>query len=463
MSRVTNAYKIRVVKERKKVCTKCKIEQPLDCFGVCSDSFDGRRQQCNGCRHEYYVNHQEDTKQRAKEWRIKHKPVKPIKIVKEGYKICNTCNNEKPHSEFHKNNRRKDKYSSFCKGCAKERANQRHLGYKLCGKRVCSRCKIEKPVSEFYDSSTVPYCIQCVAKYVKQKRIQNKTIAVGKQATGAKVCNRCNREKPYSKFYRDYVRPDGYSLLCKRCASNYQKLIQKEKKAQWEGGTGLSVNKTKVCSICEVKQSLENFDISCRSIDGRHDYCKLCKKQQYVENKEEVKGRAIRYYAENKEHAKKMVAHYRKNNRSKINEREKKRRMRDPVYKLRCDVSRAILQFLKGNGGSKNGESILKHIEFSPKQLKEHLESLFTSEMNWNNHGSFWHIHHIKPASYFTCSTMEDPMFKICWGLSNLMPLNKRKNLELGGLWHGKKLTLEQHIDKSLSYLPKGKEKILCH
>ena len=38
---------------------------------------------------------------------------------------------------------------------------------------------------------------------------------------GYKSCNKCSSDKPFSKFYRNKSRPDGYAGFCKSCMNNY--------------------------------------------------------------------------------------------------------------------------------------------------------------------------------------------------------------------------------------------------
>lgn len=49
--------------------------------------------------------------------------------------------------------------------------------------------------------------------------------------------------------------------------------------------------------------------------------------------------------------------------------------------------------------------------------------------MSWNNQGSYWHIDHIVPLSWFPYQTVEEQAFKDCWALANLQPLEAKANL----------------------------------
>ena len=73
---------------------------------------------------------------------------------------------------------------------------------------------------------------------------------------------------------------------------------------------------------------------------------------------------------------------------------------------------------------------------YSPKELKEHLESQFTDGMSWDNM-SEWHIDHIRPVSSFNFTTTECEDFKKCWALENLQPLWAADNLAKNNKWDG--------------------------
>jgi len=68
---------------------------------------------------------------------------------------------------------------------------------------------------------------------------------------------------------------------------------------------------------------------------------------------------------------------------------------------------------------------------YTPTQLMRHLESQFVEGMSWDNTDE-WHIDHIRPASSFTFTSMDDPEFKACWALDNLQPLWGPDNLSKG-------------------------------
>lgn len=133
---------------------------------------------------------------------------------------------------------------------------------------------------------------------------------------------------------------------------------------------------------------------------------------------------------------------YRQNNKDKINQYYRNKRINDPCYRLRKICSGSINYYLKSNGSSKNNESCLKYLPYTIQELKEHLEKQFESWMTWDNQGTYnsvtwnedqstwtWQLDHIIPQSTFKYISMEDQSFKECWSLSNLRPLSAKQNI----------------------------------
>jgi 5-methylcytosine-specific restriction endonuclease McrA len=98
----------------------------------------------------------------------------------------------------------------------------------------------------------------------------------------------------------------------------------------------------------------------------------------------------------------------------------KKRLQEDPEYKLRHTLGIKLSSFIRSIKGADMflGCDILQFIK--------HVESQFTSEMNWSNHGTVWEIDHKKPISLFKLSNLEEQ--KLCFHYTNLQPLLKNSN-----------------------------------
>lgn len=99
---------------------------------------------------------------------------------------------------------------------------------------------------------------------------------------------------------------------------------------------------TKICSKCGIEKELNEFPKRKISKDGHASSCKICKKEWYEENKEEIAKRKKEYYKDNKEKMNKNMKEwyednkeevarkakeYRINNKERIVKREKKYRI----------------------------------------------------------------------------------------------------------------------------------------
>jgi hypothetical protein len=194
------------------------------------------------------------------------------------------------------------------------------------------------------------------------------------------------------------------------------------------------------CRLCALQNRKEHYP---EIKEERADYIR----QYYRENKETILEQNKNYIAENQEQRTAYLHTYYQNNKNEIidknHTRHKIRRKEDPAYRLRKDLSTRIYAELKKVGGSKNGESILKHFLYSIQELKEHLENQFETWMTWENQGKYnaatwkdddittwtWQLDHIIPQANLPYTSMEDDNFKKCWALSNLRPLSAKQNV----------------------------------
>jgi len=204
----------------------------------------------------------------------------------------------------------------------------------------------------------------------------------------------------------------------------------------------------KICRICNELKTLTEFHKKKDTKDGHRNECKECVKdlqKKYKEApgfKEKRKEYDKKRYQENKEFRNKQKKEWYYNNREHVLEQKKeylsrvevkKRRKewnkeynknnKDIIYRYRRNnphiiVWRSILNStLKRMNTKKSGHTI-EELGYNADELKLHIESLFTPDMNWKNHGE-WHIDHIKPVSSFDKNTD----VSIVCALDNLQPL----------------------------------------
>jgi hypothetical protein len=85
-------------------------------------------------------------------------------------------------------------------------------------------------------------------------------------------------------------------------------------------------------------------------------------------SRKEVKDRMVQYRIDNRKELRKKEKAWRDKNPDKaiaIAKRKSRKRMQNPLVKIRCNVSRGIGLALRRQGFSKAGESIMKYLDFS--------------------------------------------------------------------------------------------------
>jgi len=165
----------------------------------------------------------------------------------------------------------------------------------------------------------------------------------------------------------------------------------------------------RICSICMVKKTISNFYLKKELYTkyGLRKKCKFCKVCQEKVRKE------------------------------KQNKYVNIRCKNDPKFKLNKIFTTNFRDVVKGS-------SKKIFLDYTMKELKEHLESLFESWMTWENWGRYnpktwddndtstwtWQIDHIIPKSKFNYTSVNDKDFKKCWALSNLRPYSAKLNIK---------------------------------
>ena len=190
-------------------------------------------------------------------------------------------------------------------------------------------------------------------------------------------CSKCKEIKPESSFSIRKDRKRGYHSRCKPCSAKIHREQPKNDNPQMTG--------QKLCTKCSMFNHITYFFANRGHKDGRDAQCKRCR------------------------HKTRM---HRLNTKPEARITENLRRR-----------TRAVLE------GINKSDNTLALIGCSPKELKKHLESLFTKGMSWSNYGK-WHIDHIKPCSSFDL-TIESQQ-RECFNYQNLQPLWARDNLSKG-------------------------------
>jgi hypothetical protein len=155
----------------------------------------------------------------------------------------------------------------------------------------------------------------------------------------------------------------------------------------------------KKCRICNIEKPLDSFCVKKDEKDGRHRYCKECKKiaskKEYSVNKEVHLKRTNKWHKENKDHHNKLMKSHYHSNKDYYRQWNRDKMDTDPLFRLRKSISALINHHLK-KGKSKR---TLDYLGCTIQEYKAYLEPMFTPEMNWNNYGNYWEIDHIFPLA----------------------------------------------------------------
>ena len=207
-------------------------------------------------------------------------------------------------------------------------------------------------------------------------------------------CNKCHQLKNKTDFSKVATLTRGYHYRCKSC-------IREDTKEY------------RVNNLEKSKKSVSDW----AKRNRKHINAK--RKERYYKNREEIleKNKINRpeWYKKNRS---RILAYHRKYSKRQYDT--------NPQYKIKellgCRI-RALLRDVKTNKKLRT----LDLIGCSPEFLVKHIESQFTPEMNWTNHGILWHLDHYFPCCQFDLTKEEEQ--RKCFHYSNLRPLLKQENL----------------------------------
>ena len=160
--------------------------------------------------------------------------------------------------------------------------------------------------------------------------------------------------------------------------------------------------------------------------------------RSYLSNREAQLARSCKWAKNNREASRIIKRRNKEKYRAQYNKAEVQRVRQkcktDYSYHLNRRMSKAVWDFLKSNGRSKNLNSWVSFVDYDISELVKHIENQFTTDMTWDNYGPYWHIDHIVPRSFFVKHPFKDKdyLFKCCWSLHNLRPLKSKDNISKG-------------------------------
>jgi hypothetical protein len=190
----------------------------------------------------------------------------------------------------------------------------------------------------------------------------------------------------------------------------------------------------KICSsnTCGEKP-ISEFYFDKNKNNGKGVYfsiCKQCSKNKSIEyaknNPEVIKNIRKKYNSTHKEQilkysisydSKEVQKCFYKNNKEKFFKYKKERRKKDPIFKITENIRTRIYSYIKNNSTKS-----IKYLGCDIDFYKKYLESQFTTDMNWDNYGTYWEIDHIKQLCKFNMENIEE-QFK-AFNYINTRPLS---------------------------------------
>lgn len=174
---------------------------------------------------------------------------------------------------------------------------------------------------------------------------------------------------------------------------------------------------------------------------GKYTEEQKAAKREYVRNRrEDAKANGIKlpgddWAKNNPERHRENGKKWRENNPEKIGELQRKYQSnrRNTSWGKITNRFHAILQveLRQCSPWYSRDSKYTRALGYSFYDLYAHIASQFKEGMSWDNWGD-WHIDHIKPLKLFRYESLDDPLFKEAWALSNLRPLWKVENLRKG-------------------------------
>ena len=179
-----------------------------------------------------------------------------------------------------------------------------------------------------------------------------------------------------------------------------------------------------------IKQIQKNY------YENNKDKVKQMQKEYANKNKDILRDKQKEYREANKDKTKEYLKDYNQKNKDVLKEKKKlymRERRKNPVYKIKSNLSANLYHSLAKRGYTKNS-LLFGVIGLSYAEFKTYIESQFEPWMCWDNYGLYngelnhgWDIDHIKPTSL---AETEDEIYKLNH-YTNLRPLCSKVNRDI--------------------------------
>jgi len=422
--------------EGKIKCIGCGVDKSLDNFYKSKGSLFGLRQSCRDCCRNKYKKHKNVTyTYQKKEYKVKNETLlqigrkicsrcrieKPLdkftkdKIIKCGYSSwCSECDID---------NQRKQNKQRI------ERAKEKNPEYYILreerrillqqGKYKCYSCKEIKEITQFGKGGKYFHnCVQCTNDSNKQKRVLNN---LDKDPNYYIKKEKEKRDKENDLTQKDLLLAEG-KKECRKC-KKVLPIVSFE-----------TIGKHN-CIICHKEQKVKKNKIKNERFKERVKNDPEYRKRENKRKAERDKKRRLtddewrirKNKIKNERFKERMKdPEYRTIYNDSKKKSEKERRDTDPIFAMKKRVSCRIRNYMSREGYEKK---LRTHeiLGIDWPGFKEHIERQFVNGMSWGNRDR-WHIDHIIPLDSAIC---EDDVIRLNH-YTNLQPLWVEDNLRKG-------------------------------
>lgn len=257
------------------------------------------------------------------------------------------------------------------------------------------------------------------------------------------ICGVCKIKKQTNEYYTKDAGSKVYGT-CKQCCitKNVKQCnVCKEIKNLTEYYINKKYNKTRIeCKNCTNQRKKE------WKKNNREHYIQQAKEYR---SRPEIKEKNNQYQ---KEYYNKPGIKQRKAELARINDNKKYKT--DVNFKFKKILRARLIEVLKQNTKT---DTTLNLLGCNIDEFKKWIEYQFDANMTWENHGTYWHIDHVKPCSIFNFANEEDQKICFCW--KNLRPMRCLDNIKKGDNYNEKIRHLHEIVLKS--YIIKNIHNIL--
>lgn len=266
-----------------------------------------------------------------------------------------------------------------------------------------------------------------------------------------KLCRICGNLKDINYFNKNDKMTDGHRNECKECSNKLYN--DKEKRKERDSLKEIKTEGNKICRICGIEKSLNEYHIKRGTLDGHRNECKVCvkiiqkkyketdefkekdkeyQKKRYEEKREEILELKKEYHIENREKILKNKKEYRDKNNNEIFKKWRENNLEimaihQAKYRKKYPhiiAWRSVLHSTLKRLGTIKESHTIDMLGYSAIELKEHIEKQFVEGMTWENHGK-WHVDHKNAVANFS----SDDDIRVVCALENLQPLWAFDNL----------------------------------